>query len=281
MASSCWTVQKSEQFWSQRQLQVVLCDPSLRERNRLRLPNCRDRQERLSFQEEQFKRENGLEENEAAPCVLFQNASKDLSFWMKHGSWNFCNKCSGLLNQKLLPNYCSRKPLVAAKKCSCADGRYHVIETSSIPAALKGLTEADIVTLRPLDVHCGEYTRMKNGYRQRTGTFHVSWSKNKVEDKIQQLQSTTARHCCEKAFTFLMEETRSSYKNFVEMRGKNKGNPSPVALFTGKEFSSVECALWPHLYYSREMCETVLTGETSRQSRNVSYMRKVLSTVPE
>lgn len=61
-----------------------------------------------------------------------------------------------------------------------------------IPLILCNLTEDDLRVLCPLTIHCGDYERRFNGYRQRTGPFCVNWSEQPVHEKIANLEDPAA-----------------------------------------------------------------------------------------
>lgn len=43
--------------------------------------------------------------SEKAPTELYKQESKNLEFWMIHGSWTYCKNCRRLIEQKLLPTF--------------------------------------------------------------------------------------------------------------------------------------------------------------------------------
>ena len=52
---------------------------------------------------------------------------------------------------------------------------------------LGNLTEEDLV-LCLLTIHCGDYERRFNGYRQQAGPSHVAWSQQQVDEKIASIE---------------------------------------------------------------------------------------------
>lgn len=55
--------------------------------------------------------------------------------------------------------------------------------------------------------------------------------------------------------------------------------PYAFQIFTAPEFQGVECTLWPSLYHSTALCESLIAGQTNRQSGKASFLHKVLSPV--
>lgn len=105
------------------------------------------------------------------------------SFWIVNSSWNFCETCKSLLLEQLLPSFPNRKCSVPKSSCSCGSQRYSVPSDDQVPVLLFDMTEDEVRILRPFDIHCGE-SRRQYRYKQRTGAFRVSWSKQRVEEKI-------------------------------------------------------------------------------------------------
>ena len=62
---------------------------------------------------------------------------------------------------------------------------------------------------------------------------------------------------------------------------QSRGCPSPFLyqMFSAPEYHGIECVLWPTLYLTTSMCESILEGQTNRASGKESYLHKVLSSV--
>ena len=125
-------------------------------------------------------------------------------------------------------------------------------------------------------IHCGDYKRVVHGYRQRTGTFHVIWSALTVEEKIQAIGDHPRRLRLLQTFNFLMAKHDSSYRKFVVLQSRGVAQRYTYEIFTAPEFEGVECALWPSLYHKTAFCESLVRGQSNRQS---SFLHKVLSPV--
>ena len=63
------------------------------------------------------------------------------------------------------------------------------------------------------------------------------------------------------------------------MQCRGVAQPYAFQIFTAHEFQGVECALWPSLYHSTVLCESLIAGQSNRKSRKASFLHKVLSPV--
>ena len=122
-----------------------------------------------------------------------------------------------------------------------------------IPLILRNLTEDDLRVLRPLTIHCGDYERRFNGYRQRTGPFHVNWSEQPVHEKIANTEDPHRRAKLTAVLDFLVQKNDSSYAKFIAMHLRGYRRPYLYEIFSSKDFVGVECALWPSLYPTTAM----------------------------
>lgn len=64
----------------------------------------------------------------------------------------------------------------------------------------------------------------------------------------------------------------------MHLRGYRR--PYLYEIFSSKDFVDVECTLWPSLYPTTAMCESLLEGQTNRASGKISFIHKILSAVP-
>ena len=83
---------------------------------------------------------------------------------MVYGSWNYCQGCQKLLEQKLLPNFDKRPVIKAVHSCQCTNERYIVPRYKKVPKELRNLTIKQVHALRPFDVHLRDIRRHANGY---------------------------------------------------------------------------------------------------------------------
>ena len=77
------------------------------------------------------------------------------------------------------------------------------------------------------------------------------------------------------AYQVLMAQEDSSYSTFVHMYEENPAHPYLYEIYSAETYRGIECALWPTLYYKTSLCESVIEGNTSRQSGKVSFLTKI------
>ena len=181
--------------------------------------------------------------------------------------------------RKLLPPFRNRRPTPLFTACKCSRGTYEVPATDDIPLVLRTLTIEDQRLLSPFNVHCGDYCRMFNGYRQRTGPFRVSWTTTLVRETIEQIADKDRRDRLLDAYYYLLHSPESSYSQFIRMQLRGERRPFLYEIYSSPRYRRVECALWPALYFRTSLCESVLEGQNNRASGKISYMHKVLSPV--
>ena len=278
---SIWTKIKSLAFWKNRKWKAISSDTkdSQRIRNYQRDSKARQNTEenaKLQFIAQNEERE--LAEN--APRQIYKREAENLQFWMIHCSWSFCEKCKKLFEQKLMPNYSKRPLLKTEKQCNCSQNRYITPVLKDIPKELRNLSMNQIYALRPFDVHLGEINRTRNGYRQKTAMFRLSWSEKKVTEKILDLESGDQRKA-RKAYDWLMNCAQNKYKQFVQLREHQLSIGKKFNLYNYAERCGVETALWPHLYPYENWCETSLKGNETRLSTKVSYWHKLTSQIAD
>lgn len=76
-----------------------------------------------------------------------------------------------------------------------------------------------------------------------------------------------------------MSRGESAYRDFVEMHASRESDLQLFEIFSSPKYHGIECALWPSLYHTKTMCESVLEGSTSCESGKVAFMAKLLSPV--
>jgi len=133
------------------------------------------------------------------------------------------------------------------------------------------LTPQIIGALRPLDVDTGPYKRMFDGYREHTSMIRFAWSKKSITKKIRMLEKARDRKKAKRAYNFLMRTKGSAYRDFVERRetfdqdypnAPEKKRKRPWRFL---EEPGLENAVWPHLYWKRSMCESVIRVTDERR----------------
>lgn len=271
-----WTAEKSTVFWRKRDSSIITADANLARRNTQRLNLRRDRQQREEANRHAFvQRYRSRGDPTAQPIILTEEADI-VAFWVKHQSWSYCVTCGSLTTEKMLPSYANRRPIHASLTCSCSKDRYTLSSPDEVSLRLLDLTQEDILILRPLDIHTGDYQKKQHGYRVRTSSFRVSWSSKSVQEKINGVTDAASRRRCALAYTQLIRDNRSDYNKFIQMRDVAQKNPWPYEIYSNEAYKGIECALWPNLYYSCDLCESHIDGTASRQSGKVAYVGKVM-----
>ncbi|KAL9978149.1 hypothetical protein ACROYT_G015636 [Oculina patagonica] len=138
-----------------------------------------------------------------------------------------------------------------------------------------------LTSLRPFDIHCGDYKRVVHGYRQQTGPFRITWSALRVEEKLQNVEDPTRRRRLERAYDFLMANPESSYRKFVTMQNRGVRKPFLYEIFSSPDYHGIECALWPTIYHKTSMCESSIEGQSNRASGKISFIHKISSPVAD
>ena len=209
------------------------------------------------------------------------NAISDaLIFWCKNSS-NRCNSCNVIIYNKLMPTFMNRTQWKNKQPCHCTTERYIVPRITDIPPALKNLTKADILALRPFDLDCGLYDRHPTGYRLKKGMIKLVLSPVSVEEKIQSIDDDDARSRCINAYQFLMNSADSQYSYYVSLRNRLFQENKSLNAFNMNETVGLECALWPNMYPRTDWCESAISGSDSRLSSKMSFILKVFSEIAD
>lgn len=212
-----WNIQLSQTFWSERPFYTIVRHNNLQERRENVLEQKKSRDEREINLKDKFMQEWNLTE-ENKQFLAGTNTAENLKFWFQHLSWSYCNNCKMLITERMLPNYFKRPTLKCNKKCNCKNKIYINPTLDLIPQVLRSLSMVEIIALRPLTVHLGDYRKHQNGYRQKTNLFRVSWSEVSVVDKIELLEDENSIRRCTLAYEHLMDNSCSSYRHFVNLR---------------------------------------------------------------
>ena len=191
--------------------------------------------------------------------------AKMVEMWCKQGSWGSCVGCGSLRPRQLRPMDLKRaaKPTIPKSQCSaCRSGAY-IPQPEDIPEALRGLKPRVIEALRPLDIDTGRFERAPHGYRVHTAMISFAWAAQGVPEKIEALPKRRDRKKAKKALEHLLSAEESSYRTFIDehetflrKHGENaeeKRRKRPLRFI---EREGLECCLWPHLYWHRNLCET-------------------------
>ena len=276
--SAGWLIDDAATFWALRQQTSMLqYSVSLRREQQL-AERRRQRSDTIHDQEQTFLQIHAVADNQEN-SIIETSEAEDLDFWAMYKSWTFCSTCGKLDPVKLLPPFRNRRPTGLFTGCKCSRGTYQVPSTDDVPLVPRRLTIEDQRVLSPFDVPCGEYRRIFNGYRQRTGPFRVSWSTALVRESIDHITDEDRRQRLLDAYYYLLHSADSSYSQFIGMQLRGERKPFLYEIFSSLPYRGIECAIWPVLYYRTSLCESVLEGQNNQASGKMSYIHKVLSPV--
>ena len=177
-------------------------------------------------------------------------------------------------SQDMEPIDCRRvaKATVTKRACkNCCDGKIKIPTYDDIPEPLRDLPDTVIDALRPLDIDVGPYRRAQYGYRMHTSMIRFAWREASVKKNMQELPEKYMASA-EKAYKYLMSCEESAYRDFVAKHNKflakhrdgadEKARKRPLQFL---ETRGLENCLWPHLYWSEDMCETVVRSTDVRR----------------
>jgi len=276
-----WTSAKSLTFWANRKWRLVRNDNNIGTRiARLNIDKtARDTQQTEATKAflELYSGKHNLQQSSSK---YFKNETTALQFWIEHSSWTYCQKCKQLLPQKLFPRFMNTPVVKAVKTCTCKAKRYIVPRYKNIPKELRKLTLKQIVALRPLTIHCGDYEKNAKGYRKKGSMFRVSWSTESVPEKIAALPENDQPKC-QTAYDWLMSNADSTYRTYVIERERAISCNQKFNFYDYNQRKGIECALWPSLYPYSDWCDSTLDGRETRLSSKVSYMMKVNSEIAD
>ena len=210
--------------------------------------------------------------------------AKKYQDWLRYGSWGMCKVCHRLLTRPLKPiDMRNGRPAECAKCSNCTKpgSGYPVSQPSDQPAALQNLTPDIVAALRPLAADPGPCERANQGYRVHTSMTRIRWEAQSVKEKIAALPTHRERKQARRAWKYLMTAEASSYKLFYKKHkaflaktkddGESQSSSDEPSEATAKqkqrqrqlplnyiETIGLECAIWPHLYWATDMCETAI-----------------------
>lgn len=241
--------EQSDQFWKKRPWVIIQREDGTDEN----IASMKaDDERREGRHEESYKnfelKHSSRSSSPSAESFKGEQERNDVSFWMIHSSWTTCEKCQSLQPCKLFPRLTKRPLVKPVKDCGYSSNRYIIPNLEDIPLVLRQLTFEQIVALRPLDVHTGDYEMHKHGYRKKGGMFRPSWSEKSVDEKIAALPNVS-RVKCQAALDFLMASTESTYADLIEKRQLSLANDKHFNMYESSHRQFVECCLWLHLQY--------------------------------
>ena len=201
----------------------------------------------------------------------YSSLAKGFESWCERGSWAMCGRCNSLQPRPLHEIDLSGDPKVELPKCRICKAKrdYYVPQPDDVPAQLRGLSDAAVRALSPLDVDVGKETRSTdalgrwNGYRKKMKMITFLWSEQSVKKKIKALKGRSVRKQAKEAYQFLLENENSSYgrihdmhKKFLQKHGEGATLRKRKRPYHFIQETGLECAVWPHLYWKTNMTET-------------------------
>ena len=198
--------------------------------------------------------------------------------WCKQGSWQMCQTCHSRCPRPFRPVDLKHSSQPFVKACGLCKKKEAPQQPHDVPGPLQQLPKEVIEALRPLDIDSGLYERVPQGYRVHSSMIRFAWSAEDVETKIRKLAKNRHKKLARKAFRHLTEELldKSNYVDFINKHREfleqfpeadERQRKRPLRFI---EEQGIECALWPHLYWHTNLCETVVraTDERRQQARH-------------
>ena len=236
--------------------------------------------------------------------AVYGEAAREESLWMRpdavafrrwclEGSWCMCASCGRMLPQAYHARKLHRKTASKPEAPACAYCRtagqsgYWAPCPEDVPRRLRKLSPEIVEALRPFDVHTGGSFRAPNGYLVHADMMRFSFKRVSVQAALAALPKKERKRG-EKALIYLLDSTESSYARFWRLherflahrasaieRGETwRGAPVKRMPANFIETTGLECALWPHLYWTTSMAETYVR---SRDARRLQRRRREAS----
>ena len=207
------------------------------------------------------------------PSPTTSARAQSVELWCKHGSWVSCETCGSLRPRPLQPNDLRRLAQPTVPRCVHCTRKHYVPQLGDVPMALQGLGHRSLSALRPLEIDTGVYERAQYGYRVHTGMVSFAWATHDVVDKINALTKRRHKVAARAAYDYLMNSKESAYRDFVKRHrhflqrhphADERHRKQPLRFI---EEEGLECSIWPHLYWRRDLCETVERATDVRRLR--------------
>ena len=252
-------------------------------------------QDRTKFDEEQRQAEARLKRK--FPSIHGDEAREESMWmperaaafrkWCMEDSWRMCSECKRMVPQPFLPSHarCTAKGNPQIEACahckSNAVQGYWAPTPEDVPRRLRKLSPEIIEALRPFNVHTGRFFQSPSGYVVHDDMMQFSFKRVSVEDALAKLPRKQ-REKGEKALEYLLKpDSGSAYVEFWQLHhrflhGRRRAiereeiwAEAPVKRMPANfiETVGIECALWPHLYWTKEMTETHVRSQDVRRLR--------------
>ena len=201
------------------------------------------------------------------PSASRSDVAIGLQRWCAEGAWGMCRSCHILQLRPLRAQDLQARghkpdlPKSSCRRC-CAKYPHRVPRPEDVPPPLRELSYDVVQALRPVTVDVGPIVRADSGYRKKVRMTTFSWALNKVDIKIAQLPKNLQRQA-RSALRFLLQSADSLYSHFYNRHDsflqRHDGQPTPEEARRPLQFieePGLETALWPHLYWDANMCES-------------------------
>ena len=228
------------------------------------------------------------------PSASRSDVAIGLQRWCAEGAWGMCRSCHILQLRPLRAQDLQARghkpdlPKSSCRRC-CAKYPHRVPRPEDVPPPLRELSYDVVQALRPVTVDVGPIVRADSGYRKKVRMTTFSWALNKVDIKIAQLPKNLQRQA-RSTLRFLLQSADSLYSHFYNRHDsflqRHDGKPTPEEARRPLQFieePGLETALWPHLYWDANMCESYerlkqspipATGCRGSRSRGRSQRRR-------
>ena len=115
-----WTELLSLNYWRRREWVLVGNGEAIEERVK-QLTESRERRSRMLevVKQEFLNKEQGRQLHENSVSYIPQNDINNLTFWIIHLCYKYCETCKNILPLRLLPNFSQRKKLTQTSQCPC------------------------------------------------------------------------------------------------------------------------------------------------------------------
>jgi hypothetical protein len=215
------------------------------------------------------------------PAASITEEAKMVEQWCKFGSWGMCRKCGSLRPRPLHQQDLHRVAKPTMPKCSLCTPTttntqpVYVPQPEHVPAELRDLPSEAVKALRPFKINVGEQGSVRDwSYRTHQTMITFSWASKGIRKRIKKLPPDL-RPPTRAAYEYLMNSELSDYSKYIGEHEKflekyqrrkptEKQRKMPLRFI---EREGLECALWPHLYWHRNLCETVGRQHDERHMR--------------
>ena len=230
------------------------------------------------------------------PAATHSELSAGLRRWCERGAWGACPECGILqarpLHQQAITRKSTQPPTVAKSLCKrcCSQQQPYVPKPEDVPEPLRDLSAEILAALRVLEVDVGPEERATNaygletGYRKHGKMLRLSWADRAIKQKIaEDLGDRTARRKARAAYRFLKTSENSTCAYYLQEHKKFLAKHEEEGVTERQrlrpmhtiEEIGVECAIWPDLYWTTDMCETYARESDGRRlARLAKGMKK-------